>query len=192
MKLKKYIFLLIILFISSLNFNIILKQLNLVTGGTQGLSIVLNHLLNINYSTIILIINLSMLVISYFILSKETTYGTVVSTFIYPLFVRLTSNINLNINENYMFFYVILTSIICGFTSGFIYKLGFSSGGINVVALVVKKYFHINIAITNFILNSIIILLGCFNFGVIKGLYSILAVLINSFIINKILKKSLH
>ena len=40
LKIKKYLLLLIVLFIASLNFNIILKELDLVTGGTQGLSII--------------------------------------------------------------------------------------------------------------------------------------------------------
>ena len=52
-----------------------------------------------------------------------------------------------------------------------------------------KKNLNINIAITNFFLNTIIIIIGMFSFGLNKGLYSILVVLINSFIINKILKK---
>ena len=188
-KFKKYILLLLILFLASLNFNIILKQLNLVTGGTQGLAIVLNHLFKIEHSTIILVINISMLVISYFTLSKETTYGTILATFIYPLLIKLTSNINLNIDENYIIIFIVLTGIICGFTSGYIYKLGFSSGGINVIALIIRKYFHINIAITNFIINTVVILLGAFYFGIIKCLYSILVVFINSYIINKILKQ---
>ena len=189
LKIKKHLLLLIVLFIASLNFNIILKELDLVTGGTQGLSIILNHLFKISHSTIILIINLSMLIISYFTLPKETTCGTVIATFIYPLFVKLTNNINsLNINDNHLIFLAILSGIICGITGGIIYKLGFSSGGINVVALVIKKYFNVNIAITNFVLNTIIILLGYFYFGIVKCLYSILVVLINSYIINRILK----
>lgn len=188
MKLKKYLLLLAILFIASLNFNIILKPLNLVAGGTQGIAIILNHLFKLSPSLVILIINLLMLIISYFTLPKETTYGTIVATLVYPLFVKLTSNINsLNLPDEYLIILVILSGIICGITGGYTYKLGFSSGGINVVALIAKKYFHINVAITNFVINTVIILLGAFNFGIVKCLYSILLILINSYIINKIL-----
>lgn len=187
-KFKKYLFLLIILLIAAINFNIILRPLNLASGGTQGLAIIISHIFKVTPATIILIINLLMLVISYFILPKETIYGTIIATFIYPFLVKLTSNLNfLNISDNYIFIFVILSGITCGITGGLIYKLGFSSGGLNVIALIIRKYFHINIAITNFILNTIIILLGCFYFGIIKGLYAILVILINSYIINKIL-----
>jgi len=188
-KLKKYFFLLILLFIASLNFNIILKPLKLATGGTQGLAIIINSLIKLEPSTIIFIINISMLVISYFLLSRETTYGTILATLIYPLMVRLTNNlISFKFINHYLIIFVILSGIICGITSGFIYKLGFSSGGLNLISLILKKCFNINIALTNFILNTIIILLGCFSFGLLKGIYSILVVIINSYLINKILK----
>lgn len=190
-KLKKYFFLLILLFIASLNFNIILKPLKLATGGTQGLAIIINSLIKIEPSTIIFIINIIMLIISYFLLSRETTYGTILATLIYPLMVRLTNNlISFNFINDYLIIFVILSGIICGITSGFIYKLGFSSGGLNLISLIIKKYFHINVAITNFILNTIIILLSCFSFGIKKGLLAILNILINSIIINLILRKN--
>jgi len=190
-KLKKYFFLLILLFIASLNFNIILKPLKLATGGTQGLAIIINSLIKLEPSTIIFIINISMLVISYFLLSRETTYGTILATLIYPLMVRLTNNlISFKFINHYLIIFVILSGIICGITSGFIYKLGFSSGGLNLISLIIKKYFHINVAITNFCLNVIIILLSCFSFGIKKGLLAILNILINSIIINLILRKN--
>ena len=185
--LKKYFFLIILLFLASLNFNIILKQIKLVAGGTQGLAVILNHLFDISPSTIILIINILMLIISYFTLEKETTYGIILSTFIYPLLVRLTSNININLG-NYTVLFVILAGIICGITSGFIYKLGFSTGGISVISVIIKKYFKIKISISNLVINFVIILVGSFYFGVLKGLYSSLIVLISSFIIYKVLK----
>lgn len=185
--LKKYFFLIILLFLASLNFNIILKQIKLVAGGTQGLAVILNHLFDISPSTIILIINILMLIISYFTLEKETTYGIILSTFIYPLLVRLTSNININLG-NYTVLFVILAGIICGITSGFIYKLGFSTGGISVISVIIKKYFKIKISISNLVINFIIIIVGSFYFGVLKGLYSSLIVLISSFLIYKILK----
>lgn len=190
-KLKKYFFLLILLFIASLNFNIILKPLKLATGGTQGLAIIINSLIKLEPSTIIFIINIIMLIISYFLLSRETTYGTILATLIYPLMVRLTNNlISFKFINDYLIIFVILSGIICGITSGFIYKLGFSSGGLNLISLIIKKYFHINVAITNFCLNVIIILLSCFSFGVKKGLLAILNILINSIIINQILRKN--
>ena len=78
---------------------------------------------------------------------------------------------------------VIINLILC-----IIYKLNFSSGGITIINLVIEKYTKIKIALSNFIINSIIILFGIINFGIIKAIYSIIIISIGSYIIHIILK----
>ena len=62
---KKYIILIISLFFAALNFNLFLKPLNLVTGGNQGVAIIIKHLTKLKPSFIILIINIIALIICY-------------------------------------------------------------------------------------------------------------------------------
>ncbi len=187
---KKNILLLICLFFAALNFNLILKPLNLVTGGTQGLAIILNHLLKVKPSIIVLVINIIALIISFFFLTKDNTYSALLSTFAYPFFIKVTSYIPLiNFSEKFTFLLAILAGIICGLTGGFIYKLGFSSGGITIVNLLTNKYLKWKISISNFIINTIIIILGYFHFGLKKAIYSIVVIGVGSIIINFILKK---
>ena len=59
---KKYILLTLSLFFAAINFNLFLKPLNLVTGGTQGLVIIINKFLDIKPSILILIINIISLI----------------------------------------------------------------------------------------------------------------------------------
>ena len=190
MKFKKYIYLILSLFLAALNFNLILKPLELVVGGTQGVAIIINHLINVRPSLIILIINTIMLLLSFIFLSHETTYGTIIATFIYPLLVRLTSNIPfLNFNNGFNIILVIIAGIICGITGGIIYKQGFSNGGISIIPLLINKYFHIKVYLSTFIMNGIIVILGCFYFGILKTIYSVIVIILQSLLIKIILRK---
>ena len=182
---KKYLKLLLILLIAAINFNIFLKPMKLVTGGTQGLAIIIHELIYMPHSTIVLIINLLMLILSYIFLKKETTLGTVISTISYPLFIKLTSFFNLNISTNLL--NVIITGIISGLTNGYIYKLGFTAGGINTIAPIINKYKNIKVGTINLIINIIILLIGCFQFGIKKLLYAIVVIIINSILINLVM-----
>ena len=182
---KKYLKLLLILLIAAINFNIFLKPMKLVTGGTQGLAIIIHELIKMPHSTIVLIINLLMLILSYIFLKKETTLGTVIATISYPLFIKLTSFFNLNISTNLL--NIIITGIISGLTNGYIYKLGFTAGGINTIAPIINKYKNIKIGTINLIINIVILLIGCLQFGIKKLLYAIVVIIINSILINLVM-----
>lgn len=187
---KRYFYLAFVLLFAALNFNLILKPLELVTGGTQGLALLLHAMISLKPSLLILIINVITLIISYFCLSRETTYGTVAATFLYPFFVKVTSFIpNFEIIYHSEFLSAMVAGIVCGVTGGYVYLLGFSSGGVSTVNLLMNKYVKIKVALSNFLINATIILFGCFIFGIRKGLYSIMVITISSILINLILRK---
>ncbi len=189
---KKYLILLISLLFAAINFNLFLKPLSLVTGGTQGLAIVIKHLINLKPSLIILIINIISLIISFIFLKKETTTSAIISTFAYPLLVRLTSFIpELTFIKEHLLISSILAGTICGTTGGIIYKMNFSSGGITVINLLLKKYLKLKVSISNFIINSLIIIVGTFFFGLLKMFYSLIVISISSIIIHLIMKNNL-
>ena len=62
---------------------------NLIVGGATGLSLIGEHFLSINYSTIVFVINMLMLVLGYFVLGKKFAAGTVLSSFLFPFFLAL-------------------------------------------------------------------------------------------------------
>lgn len=189
---KKYLILLISLLFAAINFNLFLKSLNLVTGGTQGLAIIIKHLINLKPSLIILIINIISLIISFIFLKKETTTSAIISTFVYPLLVRLTSFIpEFTFIKEHLLISSILAGTTCGTTGGIIYKMNFSSGGITVINLLLKKYLKLKVSISNFIINSLIIIVGTFFFGLLKMFYSLIVISISSIIIHLIMKNNL-
>lgn len=187
---KKYLILLISLFIAALNFNLFLKPLNLVTGGNQGIAIILKHITNLRPSLIVLIINLIALIISYIFLRKDTTISLVIASLSYPLFIRLTNNLTLTMLINIPIITAIVAGIICGITGGIIYKLNFNQGGISIINTLLHTYLKIKIPITNFIINSTIMLIGSFYFGFQKLIYSLIVISISNIIINIIMKKN--
>ena len=188
MKYKNYFFLIILLFISSVNFNLLIKPLHIICGGTQGLSIIINKLTNIDTSLVILLINIFMFILSIIFLNKKISLGIIISTFFYPFFIKLTSNISININN--ILINIFLIGIISGICNGLIYKLGFSSSGINILGPLINKYLDIKIGTINLIINIIIILFNILLFNINNLIYSILIIIINSLLINIILYKN--
>ena len=89
--LYRYGVLIICLFFSSIVFNLFLYPIKLVTGGMNGIAIIVNHLIKASPSIVIFIGSSICLLLSTILLSKEQTIASLLATFIYPFFVSITS-----------------------------------------------------------------------------------------------------
>ena len=173
------------LFVAALNFNLVLKPLHIITGGTGGFALVFANILNITPSLIIFIINTIMFLVSLVFLSNKTTRSILISSFLYPLLVKITS---LNIVYKYPSMVLVIGSgLISGYTIGNIIKLGYSTGGFNVLILVLKKYYKVKEYISNFVINALIVLLGLMLFGIKRALLGLLIIIINSLVMKLII-----
>ena len=186
---KKYLILIICLFISALSFNILQYPNNIVSGGIPGIAIIINKYLKIDISLLILVISIILLVISYIFLGKEKTLSSIISIILYPICIKLTTNL-LIISISNKILLSILIGITTGIPVGIIYKLNFNNGGISIIVSIVSKYTKLSLAKSSFIINILIIVLSTFTISSNMFIYSSIIILINSFMIKLINKVS--
>ena len=67
----------------------------IVPGGVGGIAIILNKIIEVDNAIIILIADIILLTLSFFILGKEPTRNSILGSLLFPLAVYLTENINL-------------------------------------------------------------------------------------------------
>lgn len=179
------------MFLLALNYNVFLVHNNLVIGGTSGLAIILNHLFGISLSLMIFLFNVVLIIISYLTLGREQTRRTIIGSLLYPLFVELTIPL-----ANYLIPYtnfenilltILVSGLIYGFTTGVIYKTGYTTGGADIVMQIVNKYLHIPTGKASLFVNGIIVGAAGLIFGIPKMLYAIIIIVINTILVDKIL-----
>ena len=186
---KRIAILLISLLVLSLVYNLLLLPTDLVAGGVNGIAIITNYVYGIDSSIMILLISSACLLFSFLYFGTERTLGSLLATFIYPLFVKLTAIITQGITINYddKFLIIIFAGVIGGLANGFIYKTGFSNGGLPIISQILYKYHKIPIAKSSMVINSMIIIIGSFFFGWSMMMYAIILVFINNMMIDKVL-----
>lgn len=186
---SRYLLLVIALFISALSFNLLFFPTKIVSGGTSGLSILTEHLFGWNPSIFIFIISAILLLLSFLFLGIEKTSGTVVATFLYPFFVNFTANLAdyIRLDTSDLVLVSIFGGLISGITGGILFKIGFSSGGLNIISQLLYKYKHISISKSNFVINGIIVIIGGIYFGWTMVMYAVIVIYINSLMIDKVL-----
>ena len=139
------------LYLFALVFNLLLMPANIVSGGTNGLAILIHEIFKIDSSLIVTIIYITMLFLSFVFLDIESTLSLIATTILYPLFVNLTANISnfIVIDYSNMILISIFAGILNGIISGIILKIGFNPGGLIVIAQIIYKYFRISVSKSN-------------------------------------------
>ena len=178
-------------FCLALCYNLFFLPNSLVVGGTSGLAQILERIFGWNSQILIYIFSLSLLMISYIFLGKERTSKTVIGSLLYPLFITFTDPIAkfllLYLTFEEILVTVVLASLLYGFSNGIIYKVGYTTGGSDVIMQILCKYCHFSEGKSNLVFNIIIILLGAFTFGFDNGVYAVIILVISSMIIDKII-----
>ena len=185
----KYIQTLIAVFILALLYNFFIEPAYLVTGGINAVAVLLKYLFRINTKITLALTSLIFLIISYIFLGNEKTKGTLLATIMYPLFVYLTEYLKplIHINMDDMLIMCIFIGVVGGVCNGFIYKAGFTNGGLPVISSILFEKFGIPIGKTNLVLNSILIIIGGYYFGLTMIMYAIIINYINSGVVDRIL-----
>lgn len=176
---------------------------NFATGGVSGLSIILSkYITPINWFTekfltqtvIMWIINVLLLIFGFIFLGKGCSFKTAYCTIVYTLesialeYIFKAANVTLPLT-NQVFLEFVFAMLLTGAGSAILFNCKASSGGTDIIALIIKKYTSIkNIGIALFITDILIAASAFFIFGVQAGLYSILGLFAKSFIVDGVIE----
>ncbi len=178
-------------FIVALNYNIFLLRNDLVIGGVSGIATILHSFMDIDPGTFILVSNIVLVILSFFLLGPRSTGLTIIGSILFPVFISLTTGISntiansLDIEEFVVI--TVVSGVIYGIANGFIYKTGYSTGGTDIIMMIASKYLKIPTGTATLIIDSIIVGIGALTFGLTKAIYALIIIFINSILINKIM-----
>lgn len=145
---------------------------SLLLGGTSGISVILNEYISFSPGTILVIINFSLLIAAFVVLGKDMAIKTFVGSTLTTIFVGAFEKIlynNLLLISN-IYISAIVGAAVIAIASGIMFYVKSSSGGTDIIALIVKKYSNINIGKALLITDFLIVIVG----GLLSG-YIILA-----------------
>ena len=176
-------------FIVSFAYSIFIASNNLVPGGVGGIAVILDNLFGFRPSTVITIANIFLLILSLILLDKEKTRASILGTLLFPLFVRLTENINvwLQIDTSQLLMSSLMGGILFGLGAGIVFKAGFTLGGTDIVNQIISKYGKISIGKSMLMSDGLIVLSSAVFFGMNSMMYSIIILYCISLIADKVM-----
>ena len=164
---------------------------NFCFGGVTGAAVVFAKILPVSASSFSFIVNMALLVVGFAFLGKafalRTTYATVLLSGLLVVFERIFPLKQPLSNEPML--ELIFAIALPAIASALLFYEGSSSGGTDVVAMIVKKYAHVDdIGIALFVTDLIMIIIACFVFDIKTALYSFVGLTLKSFLIDAIIE----
>ena len=172
----------------TLSIKLFLLPANLMSCGTTGIALVVNHFLNVPMSVFIFAFNMLMLLIGWLVLGRIFVVNTILSSLLYPLFLEILNRLlgNLVVTENILL-NVIFAGMGLGVSLGIILRAGAATGGMDIPSLILKKYFRIPVSTTLWAFDFCIMLCQMMFHKGEDLLYGILLLMVISFALNKVL-----
>lgn len=148
---------------------------SLLLGGTSGISVILNEYIPFSPGAILMAINFLLIFAAFIILGKEMAVKTFVGSVLTTVFVGVFEKVfNSGVFISNIYVSSFVGAALIALASGVMFYVKSSSGGTDIIALIVQKYSKINIGRALLITDFLIVIVG--------GLLSGYTILISSFI----------
>jgi len=190
-KIKEYILITIGLVFVAAGIEYFLVPNDLAAGGVSGLAIVINYYFpSISVGTFMLAANIILFIVAFILIGPsfgaKTIYASLglsgiiwVMEKFFPISKPLTNNLLLEL---------IYGILISGVGMGIVFNQNASTGGTDIIAKILNKFFHINIGKALLISDLVVTLGALITFGAEKGMYALLGVILNGAVIDEVIQ----
>ena len=172
----------------ALAINTLILENHIIVGGTSGIGNVLNHYFNIPVSLSVGCLNVCLFLVGLFFIGKKFAMTTLLSTFLFPIILQFFETHSMF--HHYLedpLLAAILAACLVGVGIGLILKANASTGGVDILAILLNKKFGFPVHIVlNCIDLSILVLQFTFN-DTTHVIYGIMIVMITAVVLNKTL-----
>lgn len=163
---------------------------NFTFGGITGIAVLVTKFLPISSSDFSFVVNILLLIIGWIVLGKsfaeKTAYSTILLSVSLSLLERIYPMSHPLTNEPLL--ELIFAILLPALGSAILFNIGASSGGTDVIAMILKKYTNVDIGKGLMISDLIFTLAGFLVFNVKTGLYSLLGLIMRSALIDNFIE----
>lgn len=172
--------------LSCSSINLFLVPHKLLSGGVSGIAIIFYYLWEWPIGVQMLIMNIPLLGAAYKTLGKAYTIDVIIGTVLFSICVdalRFLSSFHLVADPMLAAIY---GGVFNGIGYGIIFRKGGSSGGTDIVAAMLKKYYSLNMGGVTFAFNCIIMFVAALLFGVELAMLTLIAMFMSASLTDKV------
>lgn len=161
-------------------------QNELGEGGFTGITLILYFTLNWDPALLNLLLNIPIFIIGWRILGRKAIIYTLVGTFSFSLFLKIFQTYEMQIHlQDDLLLASLFAGVFVGLGLGIIFRYGGTTGGVDILARLVHKYYGWSMGKTMFIFDAFVIIASWITFLDARSMmYTLVAVFVGARVID--------
>ena len=174
-------------FMSSIALNAFIIPHKLLSGGVSGISLIIQYLSGIPSGYLILVFNLPIFIIGLRVIDKDFILFSAIGMISFSVFLILTKDISHFLQVKDILLSCIYGGVISGIGAGIVFRCRASQGGIDIIAVIMRRRVGTSIASLAFGMNLFVVIIGAFIGSIEKAMYTLILMYITSVVIDKVI-----
>ena len=160
------------------------------TGGVSGIGTLLGRVTAVSPSAWITILNIALLAVGFLVLGREIGIRTVYCSLLFSGLTQLCERfipLSAPLTDQ-PFLELAYAMILTSFGSAMIFYAHASSGGTDIIALILKRFSHLNVGLALLCVDFLIAAGSFFVFGIRTGLFSMAGLFAKAFLVDSVIE----
>lgn len=190
-KFKEYMLITIGVILVSFSLELFLAPNNIAAGGVSGIAIIINHFVpSLQIGLLMLIMNIILFVIAFIVIGNKFGGKTIYASLALSGIIWLMDKIGVSkyVITKDLLLATIFGTLISGIGMAIVFNQNASTGGTDILAKILNKFVHLDMGKALLSVDFIVVLFTLASFGAEVGMYALLAVIINGFIIDNVIE----
>jgi len=172
--------------IGGIAFNVFLIPHKLLSGGVSGIALMLNYIFGINPGVLIFMLNIPIFIAGYRFVDKEFIILSLIGMTAFSVSIDVFSFFRSIVYIEDTLLSCLYGGALNGIGMGIVFRNRASQGGIDIVAVIVKKYFSMNLGTTSLIINFLIVAVASVFYGLNLAMYTLVSMYVASRVLDNV------
>lgn len=172
--------------IGGIAFNVFLIPHKLLSGGVGGIALIMNYLFGLNPGILIFVFNIPIFIAGYKFVDREFILLSLVGMTAFSVSIDAFSFLQNAIYIEDTLLSCLYGGVLSGLGAGIVFRNRASQGGIDIVGVIFKKYFSVNIGTTSLMINIIIVTIASLFYGLELAMYTLVSMYVTSSVMDKV------
>lgn len=169
-------------------FNVFLMPHKLLSGGVSGIALIMNYIFGLNPGVLVFVFNIPIFLAGYKFVDKEFIILSLIGMTAFAVFIDVFSFLKYKIYIDDVLLSCLYGGVLNGIGMGVVFRNRASQGGVDIVAVILKKYFSINLGTTSLMINIAVVTIGSYFYGIKLAMYTLVSMYVSSTVLDKVIK----